>query len=61
MIDAHTVALRSVKNNRPRPDESFDSGIMNTGDSFPFVFDKAVEYPYYYTIHPRMTGKVTST
>jgi plastocyanin len=33
---------------------------MNPGDRFPFVFDKAGEYPYYSTIHPWMTGKVTS-
>lgn len=56
----HTVTSGIVENNRPTPDESFDSGIMNPGDSFPFVLDKAGEYPYYCTIHPWMTGKVTS-
>jgi plastocyanin len=56
----HTVTSGIVENNRPTPDGSFDSGIMNAGDSFPFVFDKAGEYPYYSTIHPWMTGKVTS-
>jgi len=57
----HTVTSVMVENNRPRPDGSFDSGIMNSGDSFPFVFDKAGEYPYYWTIHPWMTGRVTSS
>ena len=60
MIDAHKVTSRTVANDRPTADESIDSGIMNAGDSFPFVFDKACEYPYYCTIHPFMTGKVTS-
>lgn len=57
---SHTVTSGIVENNRPTPDGSFDSGIINPGDSFPFVFDKAGEYPYYCTIHPFMTGKVTS-
>jgi plastocyanin len=56
----HTVTSGIVENNRPTPDGSFDSGIMNPGDSFPFVFDKAGEYPYYCTIQPWMTCKVTS-
>jgi plastocyanin len=56
----HTITSGIVENNRPTPDGSFDSGIINPGDSFPFVFDKAGEYPYYCTIHPFMTGKVTS-
>jgi plastocyanin len=60
MIDTHTVRWGAVANNRPTPDASFDSGIMNAGDSFPFLFHKAGEYPYYCTIHPCMTGKVTS-
>ena len=60
MVGAYTVTSEIVENNRPTPDGSFDSGIINPGDSFPFVFNKAGEYPYYCTIHPFMTGKVTS-
>jgi plastocyanin len=56
----HTVTSGTVESNRPTPDGRFDSGIMNAGDSFPFVFDKAGDYPYYCTIHPWMTGKVTA-
>ena len=56
----HTVTSGTVENTRPKPDGSFDSGIINPGNSFPFVFDKAGEYPYYCMIHPWMTGKVTS-
>jgi plastocyanin len=58
---AHTVTSGTVQNNTPTPDGSFDSGILNPGDSFPFVFDKAGEYPYYCTIHPWMTAKVTAS
>lgn len=60
MVGAYTVTSGIVENNRPTPDGSFDSGIINPEDSFPFVFNKAGEYPYYCTIHPFMTGKVTS-
>jgi plastocyanin len=58
---AHTVTSGTVRNSTPTPDGSFDSGILNPGDSFPFVFDKAGEYPYYCTIHPWMTAKVTAS
>jgi plastocyanin len=60
MIGSFTVTSGIVENNRLTPDGSFDSGIINPGGSFPFVFDKAGEYPYYCTIHPFLTGKVTS-
>jgi plastocyanin len=55
----HTVTSGMVENNSPKPDGKFDSGILMNGDSFPFVFDAAGEYPYYCTVHPFMTGKVT--
>ncbi len=56
----HTVTSGTVENTKPKPDGSFDSGIINPGNSFPFVIDKTGEYPYYCMIHPWMTGKVTS-
>jgi plastocyanin len=49
-----------VENNRSTIVGSFDSGIRNLGDSFPFVFDKVGEYAYYCTIHPWITGRVNS-
>src|SRR5215211_6400386 len=58
---SHTVTSGTVQNNTPTPDGRFDSGILNAGDSFPFVFDKAGEYPYYCTIHPWMTARVTAS
>ncbi len=58
---SHTVTSGTVQNNTPTPDGRFDSGILNAGGSFPFLFDKAGEYPYYCTIHPWMTAKVTAS
>jgi plastocyanin len=58
MIGAHTITSGIVENNRPTSKGTFDSGLINTGDSFPFVFDKADEYPYYCTIYLWMTGMV---
>jgi plastocyanin len=55
----HTVTSGVVENDSPIPDGKFDSGIMDQGDSFPFVFDATGEYPYYCMIHPWMTGQVT--
>jgi len=52
MIDPPTITSVTVENNRPTPTGSFDCGLINSGDSFPFVFDKAGEYGYYSTIHP---------
>jgi plastocyanin len=58
----HAVTSVAVERNAPTPDRRFDSGTMNLnpGDSFPFVFDSAGGYPYYCSIHPCMTGKITS-
>lgn len=55
----HTITSGTVKNNRSTLAGTFDSGLINSGDSFPFVFDKAGAYAYYCAIHSRMTGKVT--
>jgi plastocyanin len=55
----HTVTSGTVINNTPTPDKKFDSGYLKSGDSFPFVFDTAGEYPYYCSVHPWMMGKVT--
>jgi nitrite reductase (NO-forming) len=60
MIGLHTITSGTVENNnRPTPTRSFDCRLINSGDSFPVVFDKAGEYVYYCTIHPWMGTKVT--
>src|SRR5919199_3905591 len=56
---SHTVTSGLVQANKPTPDGRFDSSVINAGQSFRFVFDKAGEYPYYCSIHPWMAGKVT--
>jgi amicyanin len=34
------------------------SKVMDTDETFSYTFTKAGTYPYYCTIHPKMTGKV---
>jgi len=39
-------------------DKVFKSKVLDTDDKFSFKFDKAGTYPYFCSIHPKMTGKV---
>jgi plastocyanin len=36
----------------------FKSRVMDTDEAFSYKFTKAGTYPYYCTIHPKMTGKI---
>ena len=40
---------------------SFRSKVLDTDEKFSFTFTKAGSYPYFCSIHPHMTGKVTVT
>jgi len=40
-------------------DKVFKSKVLDTDDKFSFKFEKAGTYPYFCSIHPKMTGKVT--
>src|ERR1700685_4446399 len=39
-------------------DGVFKSKVLDTEEKFSYTFSKAGSYPYYCTIHPKMTGKV---
>ena len=36
----------------------FKSKVLDTDEKFSFTFDKAGTFPYFCSIHPKMTGKV---
>ena len=36
----------------------FKSKVLDTDEQFSYTFTKAGTYPYYCTIHPKMTGKI---
>jgi plastocyanin len=37
---------------------TFKSKVLDTDDTFSFTFTRAGTYPYFCSIHPKMTGKV---
>ncbi|TAM81979.1 MAG: amicyanin [Acidobacteria bacterium] len=39
-------------------DKVFSSSVLDTDDKFSFTFTKPGTYPYYCSVHPKMTGKV---
>ena len=39
-------------------DGAFKSKVLDTDDKFSFTFPKAGTYPYFCSIHPKMTAKV---
>ena len=39
-------------------DGSFDSGLLATGETFSYTFDKPGEFEYYCTPHPWMRARV---
>jgi plastocyanin len=39
-------------------DKLFKSKVLDTDEKFSFTFTKPGEYPYFCSIHPKMTGKV---
>jgi plastocyanin len=54
--DDHTVTAGPAE--APTPDE-FDSGIMQSGDTFEFTFDEAGTFDYHCEVHSEMSGTVT--
>lgn len=39
-------------------DKIFKSKVLDTDEKFSFTFDKAGNFPYFCSVHPKMTGKV---
>jgi plastocyanin len=39
-------------------DKVFKSKVLDTDDKFSFTFSRPGTYPYFCSIHPKMTGKV---
>jgi len=39
-------------------EKMFKSKVLDTDEKFSYTFTKAGEYPYFCSIHPKMTGKV---
>ena len=39
-------------------DKVFKSKVLDTDEKFSYTFTKSGEYPYFCSIHPKMTGKV---
>jgi plastocyanin len=39
-------------------DDVFKSKVLDTGEKFSYTFTKAGTYPYFCSIHPKMTGAV---
>ena len=39
-------------------DGVFKSKVRDTDEKFSYIFTKAGTYPYYCSVHPKMTGKV---
>ena len=40
------------------PDKVFKSKVLDTDEKFSFTFDTPGTFPYFGSIHPKMTGKV---
>ena len=39
-------------------DQFFKSKVMDTDEKFSFTFTKPGTYPYFCSVHPKMTGKI---
>ena len=38
--------------------KAFKSKVLDTDEKFSFTFSKAGSYPYFCSLHPKMTGKI---
>ncbi len=54
-VNRDDVPHTATSSAKPR---AFQSGALDTDDTFSFVFTKAGTYEYFCAVHPHMTGKV---
>jgi nitrite reductase (NO-forming) len=57
----HTVTAGTSDGTAGTPDGRFDSGFLNSEDTFTYTFNEVGEYDYFCLPHPWMIGKVTVT
>ena len=53
--EIHTIASGDAD----KPTGLFDSGIIQSNETFEYTYDKSGNYKYYCTIHPWATGTIT--
>jgi plastocyanin len=61
-VPAGTTVTWTNKDDIPHTSVStegvFKSKVLDTDEKFSYTFTKAGTYPYYCTIHPKMTGQI---
>ncbi len=61
-VAAGTTVLWVNKDDVPHTvistDHVFASSVLDTDDKFSYTFTKPGTYPYYWSVHPKMTAKV---
>ena len=61
-VPAGTTVTWTNKDDIPHTSVStegvFKSKVLDTDETFSYTFTKAGTYPYYCTIHPKMTGQI---
>ncbi|MDQ4022275.1 MAG: plastocyanin/azurin family copper-binding protein [Thermoproteota archaeon] len=55
----HTVTERNRSTRSGnRSDDEFDSGIMQSGQTFSYTFDGSGTFEYYCAVHPSMVAEI---
>jgi plastocyanin len=61
-IKAGTTVIWTNRDDIPHTvvsdDKVFKSKVLDTDEKFSFTFDKAGNFPYFCSVHPKMTAKV---
>ena len=61
-ITAGTTVIWTNRDDIPHTvvsdDKVFKSKVLDTDEKFTYTFDKAGTFPYFCSVHPKMTGKV---